>query len=488
MPTKINEVKTVNSGRCPFATTAASRCFYWADRRHALFFVAFIVLCAFSIHCCYGLDEDFYNDDSGMLVYARGGDCLGDSISKFGASFHRLAIYSSKLNVMAFGLTLAMLQNVVIVFVHLTIPPHPKYALLPVRSFAIKLHVFSGILEILSSLLAWFYAGGDYVLLDSLPAFGSLNLAKLMAVSSALHAISGVLMIPVVYGVQFVSIPGYIFICTLKMIQAVNVFNAPDCYLRVMSLAWIHSTYAWFRLCWYFMRKFDIMEAHAYSVAIICSLTIVLPLLGSWVTILLFAFMGLYTVSFYTVFPEAESLLAAEETTRTFDLHKIHLPCLDDEMSGHQEENVKRRQNNLLKLREAAIQQQLMQGKKEGCISDREKAELVFKAIDIDNSGTISFSELAWTLHTCGVPIGDTAAIMVAADTDGDKCIELDEFEKYFHAFYMRAYEDMTDAVDFEFSRGKKILKEMRWLHEEQEIVNSFRLPCTKTLETKKGM
>ena len=172
-----------------------------------------------------------------------------------------------------------MVGNVWIVYMHCTTPPHPKFKLLPIRTFGIRLHLLSGTTEIIVGLLCWFWPD-------------SALMVKIMAIASCCHCFSGFLLTPIVFGIQIITVPGYTFCITIKVIQAVNVFCNPDCYIRVLCLILTHTIYAYFRLTWGVCKSCDVLEDHAYTISLLMSGSIVFPLMGPWVLMALFGYIG----------------------------------------------------------------------------------------------------------------------------------------------------------------------------------------------------
>ena len=388
----------------------------WENGKMSAWLLAFFAIYA-------GALAPVFNESriSGIIAWDRGSDCMADYLNPATRTSFASAVVDKSWHytLIVSVITVAMVANIWIVYHHWTTPPHPKFMLLPIRWFGIRLHLVSGTTEIVTGMVCWFLAD-------------SAVCTRAMAVASMAHCFSGFLLTPIVFGSKAVTTPGYIFCIVFKAIQAVNVYLNPDCYLRVLGLIATHTIYAWFRIAWIVFEVFQLIPEYSYTLALLSSGCLVFSLLGTWIVIVFFAALIVYNIALGLVWGKAEVAMRRKEAPRTFKIEQIGCPFL----KSSQESNTQ----NFLKLHEGKILAKIDLDK---IASESEQAKVIFDAIDANENGSISFKELSWTLSTTGVPFSDAVLIMSKIDKDKSSSLNFEEFQTSMRPLWLWAYNDL---------------------------------------------
>lgn len=358
---------------------------------------------------------------AGVIAFERGADCLGPGSA---VSFASAAVYDWHMCLILGVILVAMIANCGIVYVHWTSPPHPKFMLLPIRWFGIRLHLVSGTTEIIAGVLCWFLDDSEAVV-------------RVMVIASFCHCFSAFLLTPVVFGCKAITVPAYIYAICFKAVQATNVWANPDCYGRVIALIATHTIYAWFRIGWLVYKKWNLFEGNAYTVALMTSCCIVTPLLGPWVLLLFFLLMAIYWAALMLRGDKSEVYMEKRESKRNFDVAGIACPFVMREHHHQQRQVIELHQQHI-------IDKAASMGPK---ASEEDKARLIFEAIDVSANGKVEFSELFWTLMNTGVPLVDAKTIMHRVDTDGSGNLSFDQFKQGLRPVWLWAYGDLVNLA-----------------------------------------
>ena len=172
------------------------------------------------------------------------------------------------------GLILAFVSVAIgdtwVVMSHLIEPPHPKFTLLAKRRFFIRLHVFSGITEILFGICAFFSA-------TPLPAVIGMVVADLAG-----HFPTSILQTPGLFGTKEITLPAYYVCIVYKAASAVYLAFNPYGLWPLLSLFLLHHVYVWVRIYYGAFLWLGEMDDYLYTISILMAgLTCVPAALGA---------------------------------------------------------------------------------------------------------------------------------------------------------------------------------------------------------------
>lgn len=156
-------------------------------------------------------------------------------------------------------------------------------------------------------------------------------------------------------------------------------------------------------------------------------------MLGTWISLCFFTTVFLYNLILPLYWHEAYVLWHRKEAPRTFHILQIGCPFLK---SKHDPATLALHAEKTL-ARVAPLHAK---------VPELTQARIVYDSIDTDGDGTVSVTELAWTLRTGGVPLSDVEQIMAMYDEDHSGAITFDEFVLPFRPLFLWAYHDMQHA------------------------------------------
>lgn len=377
----------------------------------------------------------------------------------------------------------ATVANVWILYMHATTPPHPKFLLLPSRKLSIRAHAIGGGFESIFAVAAWFTGSATLAVVTAL-------FALLLHVPASYYQTQGT------FGMKSVNVPGYYYIVTVHAYCAVRVLQTQG-----TEIAWLERTYvalmaySYFRIFFYIFLKFDAFRGSQYTVSLLMSGAILLPLVfgRSGFSSALVA-MGVYLAAFKFVvkpterewrdlFEEKErfSLLDGSLRKQWLTLNignpdamtpdeqaKAVFDKLDKDKSGVLD---KTEVEQLLTswgaserlsdsffyhygdrtsigfgafvstfwLSDRFVPQEI----KDAQGSRHEQAKLVFEHIDVDNTGFIELAEVEMLLLEWGMDLYEARRYMKRfAGADGK--LSLDEFEKQMAPIWQFGYETLA--------------------------------------------
>ena len=164
---------------------------------------------------------------------------------------------SSLIQALILAFVSVALGDTFVVMSHLIEPPHPKFTLLAKRRFFIRLHVFSGITEILFGICAFFSA-------TPLPAVIGMVVADLAG-----HFPTSILQTPGLFGTKEITLPAYYVMIASKAASAVYLaFNPYDLW-PLLSLFLLHHVYVWVRIYYAAFLWLGEMNDYLYTISIL---------------------------------------------------------------------------------------------------------------------------------------------------------------------------------------------------------------------------
>jgi hypothetical protein len=266
-------------------------------------------------------------------------------------------------------LLLSVILNLGVILYHYSIPPHPKFLILPARRWTIRFHVWSGTIELISGIVACFFLSPVAALIQACAAL-------------FFHIPTALLQTPIVFGSKAVMTPSYLLCIFIHGFCALQLFLNPNSQAWAINTFLIFNIYAWCRFYFYFFDKFHLFGNEKYSVSILfAGLTIIPALFGPLSILILGSFIGLYIFLVKFLFistPEQYSNLVHE---------RGRYALLGPEFIN---KNVK--MSDIIYLKGE---------------SQRDKANYVFNLLDSDKDQLLSKGDLEMLLYEWGLSKGE---------------------------------------------------------------------------------
>jgi len=386
-----------------------------------------------------------------------------------------------------------------VVMSHLIEPPHPKFTLLAKRRFFIRLHVFSGITEILFGICAFFSA-------TPLPAVIGMVVADLAG-----HFPTSILQTPGLFGSKEITLPAYYVTIASKAASAVYLAFNPYGLWPLLSLFLLHHVYVWVRIYYVAFLWLGEMNDYLYTISILMAgLTCGPAALGvTWTLGLMLAILIFPKLYLPWKYPDYATNIQLQayykgENARnlyTNDGFKESLNRAVARANHGPDYNMAPKQQAELWLKAygsakgpdgqvymdlddftaflkawgmpclwlaAPLVRSIIDVDKDGLISfdemyafkhtsllqpvwtfmqEHHKAKIVFETIDSDNSGRLSMAEIGLMLMSWGVPPTDVELVMEEFDKDGSGDLSFEEFFKNFKIVYHFAFDCIKEAV-----------------------------------------
>jgi CRP-like cAMP-binding protein/Ca2+-binding EF-hand superfamily protein len=360
------------------------------------------------------------------------------------------------------------LANVVVIAYHYTIPAHPKFLMVPWRRWILRVHIISGSVELIAGLIACFTRNPT---------------AAIVAGTAALffHVPSAFFQTRIVFGSKAIMVPAYLLCIITHGFCAAMLLANPTSQMWAVNTFLVFNIYVWCRVYYYLFDLMKLFSSMKYSIAILAAgATMVPALFGSLGFLLLVTFIGAYIVLYRLIFirdPAAyQDFVRERARDRIMDgnpsvlwtkrrrprevddadarawfssldsdqrgqltpeaLHKAiapwRLPALSSEQFAQRilasgPITYERFKSELWSI--GAIQQHARQTLSiERAVSDRDKAELVFRRLDIDADDCLGPAELDLLLIEWGLPATETRRYLARADVDANGKINFSEF------------------------------------------------------------
>lgn len=162
------------------------------------------------------------------------------------------------------------IMNVIVIAYHYTVPPHPKFLMVPWRRWILRVHITSGTVELIAGLCA---------LLMTEPELA----ARVMAAAALLfHIPSAYAQTPIVFGARAIMRPSYIMCIGLHGFCALKLWMHPSSEFWAASTFLVFNVYVWCRIYYFLFDKLGLFQGARYSVTIlIAGLTTTPAILGA---------------------------------------------------------------------------------------------------------------------------------------------------------------------------------------------------------------
>lgn len=159
---------------------------------------------------------------------------------------------------------LAIVGNVRIIQYHATVPPHPKFLLVPERRFWIRVHALTGSVEVVLGVVAW-------LLEDRALALATAGVALIG------HVPSSFVQTPGVFGSKGVMVPAYLGVVTLHAYCAVRLV------MEGGDIVWLERTwmalqaYAYVRIFGSLIQQTGAFRDSIYTASVVLAGTAITP-------------------------------------------------------------------------------------------------------------------------------------------------------------------------------------------------------------------
>jgi CRP-like cAMP-binding protein/Ca2+-binding EF-hand superfamily protein len=363
---------------------------------------------------------------------------------------------------------LSALANIIVIAYHYIIPPHPKFLMVPWRRFVLRVHILGGTVELVAGLIACFTHNP--------------TAAIIMAVSALLlHVPSALFQTRIVFGSKAIMVPAYLLCIITHAFCAGMLLTHPESRVWAVNTFLVFNVYVWCRIYYYIFDMLKLFSSMKYSIAILAAGATMIPaLFGSLGLMLLVGFIGTYILLYRLIFVRsgAEYLDFVREKARDSAARTDLIPLWGNLAAGARETDADARgcfdrlkagrEGPLTRaeLREALafwglnasavdayVDQLLEKGpvdfdrfKREvwsigavrthllnalvvaRAVSDRDKAELVFRHLDFNGDGYLSPADLDRLLLDWGLPQSETRRYLAQTKTEGDGRVAFSEF------------------------------------------------------------
>ncbi|KAL1915498.1 uncharacterized protein VTP21DRAFT_6622 [Calcarisporiella thermophila] len=313
--------------------------------------------------------------------------------------------------------------DVGVLLYHFTTPYHPKFYVKPARRIALRVHIVSGCLEILSCVAA-FYAK------DPTPyAYAAAICAAIGHVPSTFYKV------PTVLGIKAFLVPSLFMVSALHGYFALKLALNPTSFYYLMSTFLTVHIYAWSRVFFALYYRFKLFESHRFSASMLTSGMLMIPaVLGYRGNLILLGGVLLSDILIKTIkknphfwkewtTENPRELAASPERKVVLDALVTAAEVSTDISTLASHDPVKRY---------ATIVGTVMSANKRKS-TPSEKAKSVFRAIDINNDGRLSIEEFKHFLRACGISEVDIDKKLMIEEVFGDKeSIDFDEFATWF--------------------------------------------------------
>ncbi|KAG0342912.1 hypothetical protein BG005_002595 [Podila minutissima] len=306
---------------------------------------------------------------------------------------------------------------------HFSTPFHPKFYVKATRRRMLRLHILSGCLEILACVAA-FYAKD--------PTYYSYAAAAFAAIA---HVPTTFYQIPTVLGIKAFLVPSLNMVTALHGYFAINlVLNPTSSYYLLSTYMTVHI-YAWSRVFFALYYRFKLFEGHRFSAAMLTSGMLLVPtVLGLRGNVILLSTVLLSDIALRLnnnpEFWKAWTTEHPRELMATPE-RKVVLEALIT--AAEVSNSVPLLASKSPKERYAYICATVMTANSRN-MSPREKARVVFRAIDSNQDSMLSVAEFKDFLLTCGISQNEIQDKMMLQSLfiEDKKTVSFDEFCTWF--------------------------------------------------------
>jgi CRP-like cAMP-binding protein/Ca2+-binding EF-hand superfamily protein len=380
---------------------------------------------------------------------------------------------------------LSAAANVMVLTYHHLVPAHPKFTIVSWRRAILLIHIASGTLEFAAGLAALALGGH---------ALAGVTMAL---VALLFHVPSALAQTPTVFGSRAIMRPSYLMAIGLHAWCAVQLWLHPTSLYWTVATFLLFNTYVWVRVFFYLLDKFGFFEGAKYTVAVLLAgLTTTPTVLGptamTTIAIGWAVFIAVHSAIFIrtraelhdfirerardSAYSEGVRAMWDRSDAQTRSLAAEFFALLDTDADGHIEpdelEGVLARANvpthavrhfmesrgeggrlpfdlffahlwPIPELRRAAREVVFTWSDER---SDRDKAEFVFRRLDLDGDGHIDRRELDELLTEWSLPPGEVLRWTRRLGLRDDQDINFDVFLVQMRPLWRFIYYDVIEA------------------------------------------
>jgi CRP-like cAMP-binding protein/Ca2+-binding EF-hand superfamily protein len=381
---------------------------------------------------------------------------------------------------------LSALANIIVIAYHYVIPAHPKFLMVPWRRLVLRVHIISGTVELVAGLIACFSRGP--------------TAAVVMATAAlCFHVPSAFFQTKIVFGSRAIMVPAYLLCILTHAFCAGMLLAHPASRLWAVNTFLVFNVYVWCRIYYYIFDLLKLFSTMKYSISILAAGATMIPaLFGSLGFMLLLGFIGVYILLYRLIFvrsaaeyndfvrekardsaarpelaalwnnPAAGAREADTDARACFDrLDRDHDGQLNRDELGEalapwglsaaaidayasrllaagaaDFDGFKREVWSIGAVRHYALNALSVAR----AVSDRDKAELVFRHLDLDGDGQLSPADLDLLLLEWGLPESETQRYLARVKTDGHGRVSFSEFLRSMEPVWRYIYYEIFRA------------------------------------------
>lgn len=288
------------------------------------------------------------------------------SIALFVLNFFKSGLSSTRFEGHIYLLiTISVLLNLGVILYHYQIPPHPKFLVLPKAKWTIRLHIWSGTVELISAVIACYFYSPKAAFIQG-------------AAALFIHVPTALLQTPVVFGSKAIMIPSYLLCIFIHGFCAFELLLNPTSHAWSVNTFLIFNVYAWCRFYFYMFDRFHLFGTEKYSISILLAgLTIIPALFGPLSLMILVSYIAFFIFMVKILF------IRKPEQYRNFVHERSRDALLNSDFI---KDNVLTK--DIINLRQE---------------SERDKAEYVFKLLDFNKDNYLGHIELGELLTEWGL-------------------------------------------------------------------------------------
>eukprot|EP01048_Picozoa_sp_COSAG05_P006778 COSAG05_NODE_456_length_9625_cov_17.941214_5_plen_768_part_00 len=354
----------------------------------------------------------------------------------------------------------SLFWDVIVVSYHWFKAPHPKFRLRYARRLSIYTHIAAGTAEVVLSVVA-FCIYCDVEALDLVergaclePQTGNVNnwshaewrmcVVYALVFCATIHTLTAAFQTPQVFGMQAVMVPAYTAVVIWKAVSALRLLLSPHSLWLLLQLFFTHHIYVWCRAMHVVFEETGTFADTRYSTSIMFAGLICGPIaLGpsaNYAVICVVALFGILRLPYLR--PDAQVEWRMERRSNML-LNAPFSETLRALAGGRQHSG--RGVKQLHQLADPVHLQRLsavtaaagdsIGGQGAGTASgmgssDRQRARVIFDAIDVNRDGILRRDEVLALLLTWGIPHGEAVRCF-------DKYDVADTGELSFEAFFV---------------------------------------------------
>lgn len=194
---------------------------------------------------------------------------------------------------------LSALANLAVLLYHQVVPAHPKFLIVPWRRRVLWVHIISGTLEYVAGLagvvIGIYGPAANWA--QGLPHGPGLISLFMAVVAIVFHVPSALVQASGVFGSRAVMRPAYLLCIVLHAYTAVHLALDPESLYWVLATFVLFNTYVWVRIYYYLLDKLSLFDDSKYTVAVLgAGLTTTPVVLGPEAMLVIGLSLGVFIV------------------------------------------------------------------------------------------------------------------------------------------------------------------------------------------------